>query len=64
MPAAKMYSVYRTKTDTPLVVYGTSKECAKAMGIKLNSFFHYIARVRKNPQTQSKWTVYEDSQEE
>lgn len=33
------YTVYNNKTDFPVIVYGTSEECAKAMGITLNTFY-------------------------
>lgn len=55
-----MYSVYHKKTDQPLIVYATSKECAKAMGIRLNSFYRYICRMRGGKIQLRKWAVYED----
>ena len=33
---AKKYSVYDAKTDRPVAIYQSSKECAKVMGITLN----------------------------
>lgn len=33
-----LYTVYDNRTDFPVIVDGTSKECAKAMGITMNSF--------------------------
>ena len=56
----KWYSVYHRKTDEPLVIYGTSKECAKAMGIRVNSFYRYIVRMRQGKIKLRKWLVYED----
>lgn len=56
----KRYSVYYKKTDEPLFIYGTSKECAKAMGIRLNSFYRYIVRMRQGKIKLRKWLVYED----
>lgn len=56
----KRYSVYHRKTDEPLVIYGTSKECAKAMGIRVNSFYRYIVRMRQGKIKLRKWLVYED----
>lgn len=44
MGMRKKYSVYNTKTDMPLIIYASPKECAEAMGIKLNSFYRYISR--------------------
>ena len=60
----KRYSVYHRKTEQPLVIYGTSKECAKAMGIKVNSFYRYIVRMRQGKIQLRKWLVYEDEVEE
>ena len=57
---AKMYSVYHAKTDTPLIIYATSRECAKAMGVTLNSFHRYLVRMRQGKIKLRKWAVYED----
>lgn len=56
----RMYSVYSKKTDQPLIIYATSKDCAKAMGIKVNSFYRYICRMRGGKIELRKWVVYED----
>ena len=64
MPPAKRYSVYHKKTEVPLAIYVTSKECAKAMGIKLNSFYRYICRMRGGKINLRTWLVYEDEMEE
>ena len=60
----KRYSVYDSKTEMPLIIYGTSKECAKAMGVTLNSFYRYLIRVREGKIKLHKWLVYEDEVEE
>ena len=60
----KRYSVYHTKTDMPLIIYGTSKECAEAMGITVNSFYRYIIRTRQGKIKAHKWLVYEDEVED
>ena len=60
MPNPKKYSVYSAKTDLPVIIYAGSKECAKAMGIKLNSFYRYICRMRGGKIKLRKWLVYED----
>lgn len=51
----KKYTVYNNKTDFPVIVDGTSAECAKAMGIKFNSFHSTVTRARKGEI--KKWTV-------
>lgn len=60
----KRYSVYHKKTDMPLILYATAKECAEAMGIKRNSFYRYICRMRGGKINLRKWLVYEDEVEE
>lgn len=58
---AKKYSVYNAKTDQPVAIYEGSKECAKAMGITLNSFYRCICRMRGGKIKLRKWLVYEDN---
>ena len=60
----KRYSVYHQHTDQPLILYATSHECAEAMGIKLNTFYRYIIRMREGKIRLRKWAVYEDEVEE
>ena len=40
------YSVYNRKTDEPIVIYGTSIECAKVMGVTMTTFYIYVTRTR------------------
>lgn len=61
--AAKRYSVYQKKTDKPIAIYATAKECAKAMGIKLNTFRKHISRIRGEKNLR-KWCIYEDELED
>ena len=61
---AKKYSVYRTKTDMPVIIYANSRDCANAMGITLNSFYKYICKMRGGKIKMRKWEVYEDEVEE
>ena len=60
---ARRYSVYYRKTDTPLIIYATSKECAKAMGITLHSFYRYICRIKQGIGVR-KWEVFVDDMED
>ena len=62
--AVKRYSVYHKKTDSPLIIYATAQECADAMGIKKNSFYRYIVRMRGGKIKLRKWAVYEDEVED
>ena len=47
----------------PLIIYATSKECAKAMGICQNSFYRYVCRMRGGKIQLRRWEVYEDGSE-
>lgn len=57
---AKRYSVYSAKTELPVIIYAKSKDCAKVMGITLNSFYRYICYMRCGNIKLRKWLVYED----
>lgn len=41
------YTVYDERSDMPIIVEGTAKECAKAMGIKLCTFYSNISKEEK-----------------
>ncbi len=56
---AKHYSVYETKTDKPVIIYGTSDECAKAMGITRASFYKKLNRQRLGEKV-GKCEIFED----
>ena len=60
----KRYSVYDAKTEMPIVIYGTARECAEAMGITLNSFHRCVMRTREGKIHMRKWEVCEDEVEE
>ena len=64
MAKAGRYSVYHIKTEMPLIIYGTSRECAEAMGVTLNSFYRSVMRMREGKIHMRKWAVYEDEVEE
>lgn len=57
------YSVYHAKTELPVILYASSNECAKAMGITMNSFFRYICRMRGGKIKLRKWLVYQDEED-
>lgn len=42
-----VYTVYNNKTDRPVIVDGTARECAAAMGVSLATFYCIVCRVRK-----------------
>ena len=58
----KRYSVYYKKDETPLIIYATSKECAKEMGVSEASFYSYCYRTKKG--SVRKWLVYEDEMDD
>ena len=60
----KRYSVYKGKDETPLVIYGTSRECAEAMGITLRSFWEYVSKMKSGTLKSKRWLVCEDEVEE
>ena len=51
----KLYTVYDNKTDEPIIIDGTAKECAEAMGIKVESFYH--AQYRSVRGMTSRWSI-------
>lgn len=40
------YSVWDNRTDEIIIIDGTSKECAEAMGMKLESFYSAVVRAK------------------
>ena len=52
---SQKYTVYDNRTDTPVAVCATAKECAKAMGVKLDTFHHHINGSRGN-----RWIVVKE----
>lgn len=39
-----LYSVWRNRDDSLVILDGTAEECATAMGIKINSFYIFASR--------------------
>lgn len=56
------YTVYDNKTDFPIIVGGTARECAKAMGITLESFYCAVDRCRKGKNR--RWTILSEWEDE
>ena len=40
----KRYSVYDKETNLPVITNATSDQCARAMGIKIGSFYQFVTR--------------------
>ena len=58
------YTVWNNKTDEVVIVDGTARECAKAMGITLETFYCAVTNARNRKV--KKWTIksrYEDGGE-
>lgn len=56
------YTVYDCRTDFPLVIGGTAKECAAAMGITLHSFRTIYTKLKNgNTQATRKWEIFRDA---
>ena len=64
MHCYKRCSVYRQPDEFPLVIYGTTKECANAMGVSHHTFLEYICRIRKGKWKSRKWIICEDEVDE
>ena len=57
MTNANSYTVYDNKTDELVILDGTSKECAEAMGVTLGTFHSYLC---KSKQGIIRWTITEN----
>ena len=44
MSARYVYDVYDNRTDEPIIIGGTARECARTLGIRTESFRTYICR--------------------
>lgn len=59
----KFYSVYERKTDRPIVIHGTAKECMEATGLTWRTFYSYVSRT-KNGITRGRYEIYADEDDE
>ena len=59
----KHYSVYERKTDKPVLIYGTARECVEVMGVTMNTFYIYVTRTNKGIKKR-KYDIYVDDPEE
>lgn len=60
---ANRYSVYDRRTDRPVVIHARSKECAKALGIDVRSFYKKIQRSRHG-RPPKRYEIFIDENEE
>lgn len=59
----KFYSVYESGTDKPLVIHGTSDQCAEVLGITRDSFYSKIVRQRQG-RPPTKYEIFEDEEDD
>ncbi len=62
--ARKYYSVYKTGTDMPICIHGTAAECAAAMGISVQSFWHCVAQIRSGRRKPKKIEIVQDEEDD
>ena len=60
MGAAMRYTVYNNKTDMPVIVDGTARECEIAMNIYKGSFHCVKNRVKRG--INRKWSIFSDKE--
>lgn len=58
----RYYSVYKRRTDEPVVIHGTALECAKVMGVTMTTFYIYVTRTKKGI-GKRKYDIYVDDRE-
>jgi hypothetical protein len=51
----KLYTVYDNKTDFPIIVDGTAKECCKVMNMTIDSFYSAVTLSRSH--VIRRWTI-------
>lgn len=55
------YTVYDNRTDFPVVIGGTARECAAAMKISVGSFHTtYTKQKNGHPKATRKWDIFRD----
>lgn len=55
------YTVYDRRTDLPVIIGGTARECAAAMKISLGSFHTIYTKLKKgNKKATRKWEIFRD----
>lgn len=59
------YTVYHRRTDFPVIIGGTAKECAAAMKISLGSFHTIYTKLKNgNKRATRKWEIFRDGPED
>lgn len=60
---ANRYSVYDTRTDMPILIWGTAAQCAAAMRVSLQSFRTYCSLAKKGKGRQKYEIIKHDKSE-
>lgn len=59
------YTVYNRRTDFPVIIGGTARECAAAMKISLGSFHSIYTKLKNgSKQASRKWEIFRDDLED
>ena len=55
------YSVYSRRTDLPVIIGGTARECSDAMKIQYSSFHGIYTKLKNgNKKASRKWEIFRD----
>lgn len=55
------YTVYNRRTDLPVIIGGTARECAAAMKISIGSFYTIYTKLKnRNNRSTRKWEIFRD----
>ena len=59
----RYYTVYLRKTDMPVIIHGTSRECMQAIGVSMATFYCYVTHTR-NGTRKCKYEIYVDEDDD
>ena len=57
------YSVYNPGTDMPVIIGGTARECAAAMGVTYASFRTIYSTLKNGQPRSNRWEIYRDEED-
>ncbi len=59
----KRYTVYNKKTGLPVMIGGTSVQCAAAMGLAMTSFYSTYSRLKNGKIVSKTWEISQDEED-
>ena len=62
MSETKYYTVYRRKTDMPVIVHEPIYSCVRKLGVSVNTFYNYKS-CTKHGFRKCRYEIYEDEEE-